>query len=34
MKELLAVFGAHFPDEEGRAVKTSTMSDVLKDFAK
>jgi hypothetical protein len=34
LKELLAVFGAHFPDEKGEPVKTSTMSDVLKDSAK
>jgi hypothetical protein len=28
------VFGAHFPDEKGEPVKSSTMSDVLKDSAK
>jgi hypothetical protein len=31
LKESLTLFGAHFPDEP---VKSSTMSDVFKDFAK
>jgi hypothetical protein len=30
LKESLAVFGAHFSDEKGEPVKSSTMSDVLK----
>jgi hypothetical protein len=34
LKESLAVFGAHFPDKKREPVKTSTMSDVLKDSAK
>ena len=29
--ETLAVFGAHFTDEKGEPVKTSTMSGVLKE---
>ena len=33
-KESLSVFGAHYPDERGEPVKTSTMSDVLKESAK
>ena len=33
-KETLAVFGAHFPDEKGEPIKTSTLSDVLKESAK
>jgi hypothetical protein len=32
LEELLAVFGAHF-HEKGEPVKTSAMSDVLKDSA-
>jgi hypothetical protein len=34
LNESLAVFEAHFLDEKGEPVKTSTMSDVLKDSAK
>ena len=33
-KETLFVFGAHFPDEKGEPVKTSTMIDVLNDSAR
>jgi len=31
LKESLAVFGTHFPDEKGEPVKSSTISDVLKE---
>jgi hypothetical protein len=34
LKESLATFGAHFPDEKGEPVKSSTMSDVIRDSAK
>jgi hypothetical protein len=34
LKESLAAFGTHFPDANGDPVKSSTMSDVLKDSAK
>jgi len=33
-KESLTVFGAHFPDESGGPVKSSTMFGVLKDSAR
>jgi len=34
LKESLAAFGAHFPYEKGKPIKSSTMSNVLKDPAK
>ena len=33
-KETFSVFGAHFPDEKREPVKTSIMSNVLKESAK